>query len=161
MHIWTLERWKRYIDSSGISLQSRIRVISDSGINEDLKQSCRNFILWVKAEYYFPVPLCVKIKKQPVLKTQDGEGAVGTFWEPTDNTTLPYIRIAVGDYPELLEAEGRDDAIATILTVIAHEMTHYFQWLNAIPLTDRGRERQAVQYSHFIIHEYSSTREHP
>ena len=161
MHIWTLERWKRHMDSSRVSPRSRVRIVFDKGINEELKQACRDFVVWVKAEYYFPVPLCVRIKKQRILGTQDSDEAVGTFWEPVDHTTLPHIRVAVGDYSEILKELGRDDAIATILTVIAHEMTHYFQWINAIPLTERGRERQAVQYSHFVIDEYALTREHP
>ena len=72
MHIWTLERWKRHIASSRILPQSRVRVVFDHGINEDLKRACRDFVLWAKAEYYFPIPLCVKVKKQPVLRREDG-----------------------------------------------------------------------------------------
>ena len=161
MHIWTIERWKRYASPELITPKSRIQLRCDENTNEDLKLACRCFIQWVKKEYYFPIPLCVHLKKQVLLKTKDGETAVGTFFEPTDNSALPYIRIATGDYPDLLDSMGRDDAIATILTVIAHEMTHYFQWLNALPLTERGRERQAAQYSHFILDEYSQTRAHP
>ena len=161
MHIWTIERWKRYASPELITPKSRIQLHCDKNTNEDLKLACRHFIQWVKKEYYFPIPLCINLKKQALLKTKDGGTAVGTFFEPTDDSVLPHIRIATGDYPDLLDSLGRDDAIATILTVIAHEMTHYFQWINALPLTERGRERQATQYSHFILDEYSQTREHP
>ena len=161
MHIWTIERWKRYASPELITPKSRIQLHCDKNTNEDLKLACRHFIQWVKKEYYFPIPLCINLKKQALLKTRDGGTAVGTFFEPTDDSVLPHIRIATGDYPDLLDSLGRDDVIATILTVIAHEMTHYFQWINALPLTERGRERQSTQYSHFILDEYSQTRAHP
>ena len=161
MHIWTIERWKRYASMELITPKSRIQLHCDKNTNEDLKLACRHFIQWVKKEYYFPIPLCINLKKQALLKTRDGGTAVGTFFEPTDDSVLPHIRIATGDYPDLLDSPGRDDAIATILIVIAHEMTHYFQWINALPLTERGRERQAAQYARFILDEYSQTRAHP
>ncbi|MCE0554415.1 hypothetical protein LQK80_24240 [Bacillus thuringiensis] len=44
---------------------------------------------------------------------------------------------------------------------IAHELTHYFQWINDIRLTRIGYERQATAYSGYIIDEYKETREHP
>ncbi|EOO25981.1 hypothetical protein ICM_00435 [Bacillus cereus BAG1X2-3] len=44
---------------------------------------------------------------------------------------------------------------------IAHELTHYFQWINDIKLTRIGYERQATTYSGYIIDEYKETREHP
>ena len=161
MHIWTIERWKRYASPELITPKSRIQLHCDKNTNEDLKLACSHFIQWVKKEYYFPIPLCINLKKQALLKTRDEGTTVGTFFEPTDDSVLPHIRIATGDYPDLLDSLGRDDAIATILTVIAHEMTHYFQWINALPLTERGRERQAAQYARFILDEYSQTRAHP
>ena len=91
----------------------------------------------------------------------DGSFATGTFFEPSCYGRSSYIRIAVGDYGELASEIGRDDALATILTDVAHELTHYFQWINNLRLTDRGRERQAGQYARFIMNEYAQTREHP
>lgn len=91
----------------------------------------------------------------------DGDIAVGTFFEPAAYSITPYIRAAVGDYDELLASHGRDNAVATILMVIAHEMTHYFQWINDITITEIGRERQASRYARLILDEYAQTREHP
>jgi len=161
VHIWTIERWKRYVPPQLITSKSHIHLLCDKNTNGDLKVACHHFIQWAKKEYYFPIPLHVKLKNQVLLKTKDGGTAVGTFFEPDAYSALPYIKVATGDYPDLLDSLGRDDALATILTVVAHEMTHYFQWINALPLTERGRERQATQYSHFILDEYSQTREHP
>jgi len=56
---------------------------------------------------------------------------------------------------------GRDNALASILMSIAHELTHYFQWINNLPLTLMGEERQATIYARYIIDEYAETRGHP
>ena len=56
---------------------------------------------------------------------------------------------------------GKDNALASILLSLAHELTHYYQWINNIQLTPTGRERQATKYANYIIDEYASTREHP
>ena len=86
---------------------------------------------------------------------------VGTFFEPFLSSDEPHIRIATGDYNELENEVGKDNALASILLSLAHELTHYYQWINNIQLTPVGRERQAARYANYIIDEYASTREHP
>ena len=56
---------------------------------------------------------------------------------------------------------GKDSALTAILSTIAHELTHYFQWINALKLTPIGQERQATNYARYILDEYAETREHP
>lgn len=73
----------------------------------------------------------------------------------------PYIRVAAGDYEELLKHYGKDNALAAILLTIAHELTHYFQWINDINLTKIGMERQPTSYAQYILEEYKGIREHP
>lgn len=161
MHIWTIQKWINHVPKTYICEKSYIRIRSDKGIDVDLKTACRNFVLWAKKEYYFPLPIRIYLKSQETFRAFDGDDVVGAFFEPSDYLSLPYIKVATGDYLKMVDLYGRDDAIATILTVIAHEMTHYFQWVNGLSLTDRGRERQAIQYSHFILAEYAETRDHP
>jgi hypothetical protein len=73
----------------------------------------------------------------------------------------PYVRIATGDYQMLLKKWGKDNALNAILKCIAHKLTHYFQWINELKLTDIGTERQANQYSRLILDEYFNVRETP
>lgn len=91
----------------------------------------------------------------------DGEYVSAIFFNPYDKFTEPYIRVSTGNYEELLAKLGQDNALANILSTIAHELTHYFQWINDIQLTEIGCERQARAYSEFILDEYAETREHP
>lgn len=101
------------------------------------------------------------MKESYQIKAKNGELVSATFFGPFDKMTEPYIRVATGDYEEMLIQKGKDDALAAILGSIAHELTHYFQWINDIQLTEIGEERQAKAYAGFILDEYKETREHP
>ena len=154
MHIWTISNWEHYLDNSG-NRRTGLRFKYESSVDDEVKEACKHFANWLRSEYYFPLRVPVYIKGEIHIKTMDGDKAVGTFFEPFDYSVEPYIRIATGDYKELKRVMGKDDAIASIFLSIAHELTHYYQWINNLPLTDIGRERQATRYSHFIVDEYS------
>jgi len=115
----------------------------------------------LRAEYYFPVRIIVYVKEAERIRAKDGDHVVGTFFEPYSYYDEPYIRIATGDYEELLSKNGKDNALASILISLAHELTHYYQWINNLQLTSMGRERQASRYARYIIDEYATIREHP
>ena len=55
---------------------------------------------------------------------------------------------------DLCHKWGKDSALTAILSTIAHELTHYFQWINALKLTPIGQERQATNYARYILDEY-------
>lgn len=101
------------------------------------------------------------IKSSARVKSMYGDMVCGTFFRPADRNVEPYIRIATGDYPILAEKRGHDNALASYIWTIAHELTHYFQWLNDLPLTLIGEERQATNYANRILDEYANTRDHP
>lgn len=69
--------------------------------------------------------------------------------------------MSTGDYPELLEKRGKDNALASILITMFHELSHYYQWLNDLNLTLIGEERQATIYEKKRISDYAETRDHP
>ena len=86
----------------------------------------------------------------------------GTFWFIEDDfKQQPYIRIAAGDYYDMCNKWNKDRALTAILLTIAHELTHYFQWINTIKLTPIGQERQATSYARYILDDYSETRDRP
>lgn len=133
----------------------------DKGIDSEVHRCCKEFGKWLRTEYFFPMKIPVYIKNKPFIKAMDGELVAGTFFAPYDYNEEPYIRIAAGDYSCLLKERGKDNALAAILYAIAHELTHYYQWINGSHLTERGKERQATNYSRLIVSEYAETREHP
>ncbi len=160
MHIWTINKWEKNlkdIENRRVGLYFRF----EKTVNPEVREACIRFAKWLRYEYYFPLRVPVYVKAKKSVKTKTGENVIGIFFEPFSCLDEPYIKIAVGDYDELKKEIGRDAALATILCSIAHEITHYYQWINNIQLTEIGRERQATQYSRFIVDEYSTTCEHP
>lgn len=161
MHIWTFEKWKKYINVDENGHRFGLRLRFDKGVDTEVKRACKEFAKWLRIEYVFPKRVVVYIKSSCQIKALDGELVSGTFFGPYDYCHEPYIRIATGDYSELLNELGKDNALAAILYSLAHELTHYFQWINHLSLTEIGEERQAKFYSKYIIREYSETKEHP
>lgn len=159
MAIWKKEDWKK-IYGDGVC-RAGLRLRPDCGVHPEVKRACKDFCRWLRSEYTFPVRVPIYLKAYKKLRTTDGDLAFGTFFEPDDRNDEPYIRIAVGDYPELLRKYGRDNALATILHTLAHELAHYFQWINAVTLTPTGAERQAGKEAAYIMDLYRQTREHP
>lgn len=100
-------------------------------------------------------------EREKYIQSMDGEMVYGTFFQPYSKTDEPYIRIATGSYTENLIKLGRDKALALILETMAHELTHYFQWINDIKLTETGYERQASSYATYILDEYASVVDQP
>ena len=160
MHIWTTDRWRKFFADMP-DRRTGIRIRVEPSVDDEVKSACKNFVRWLRSEYDFPLRVPIYVKSAHYLTSLDGEKAVGTFFEPFDYSVEPYIRIATGDYRTLKQSIGRDNALASILLTIAHELTHYYQWINRIELTAVGMERQAARYAHDIVDEYAATREHP
>lgn len=157
-HIWTIQKWHEYYDDSH---RSGLRFVIQKGVDDEVRRACKEFGVWLRREYYFPKRVPVYVKNSKRIKARDGDMCTGIFWGSEDRDDEPYIRAAAGDYYELLEKWGKDNALGAILGTIAHELMHYFQWINNIKLTPIGEERQATRYQGFIIDEYAETREHP
>jgi hypothetical protein len=161
MQLWTLTKWKKYYASNEKNTRVGLRVKYDKEVNEEVKRACKEFCNWLRENYCFPIRVPIYIKSAKRIKAMDGEYVSATFFEPKDRDDEPYIRISTGDYEDMLKRRGKDNALAAILCSISHELTHYYQWINDIQLTEIGAERQAKSYANFILDEYAETREHP
>ena len=160
MHIWTLDNWK-YNFTNIQSRRSGLRIRFTSDVNPEVREACLKFGKWLRMEYFFPIRVPVYVKGKKYIQSMDGEMVYGTFFQPYSKTDEPYIRIATGSYTENLIKLGRDEALALILETMAHELTHYFQWINDIKLTETGYERQASSYATYILDEYASVVDQP
>lgn len=160
MHIWTLEKWKKYyFDDSQHRRGLRLRF--ESSVDTEVKRAIKEFCIWLRQEYYFPKRIVVYIKNERRITAKDKDLVCATFFEPINRMDEPFIKLATGDYYELVKNDNNDNALAALLYSLTHELTHYFQWINDINLTEIGFERQATAYSKLILYEYSMSREHP
>ncbi|MFE4243802.1 hypothetical protein [Peribacillus butanolivorans] len=111
-------------------LRSGLRVRCEQGVNSRVRQACLNFAIWLRINKKFPIRCVVYIKKDYQIKTLDTKEMVSaTFFAPYDKDVEPYIRVATGDYEELVSERGEEDAVFAILNSMAHEIIHYQQWI--------------------------------
>jgi len=146
-HIWTIENWEQNIDFMEEGHRTGFRLRFDSGIDPEVRRACKEFAAFLRKEYFFPLRVVAYIKNKKKIRAMDGDLVYGTFWSM--------------DYLDLCDKWGKDSALTAILLTIGHELTHYFQWINALELTPIGMERQATKYARYVLDDYAETREHP
>ncbi|MCY9141302.1 hypothetical protein [Peribacillus frigoritolerans] len=138
-----------------------LRIRSEPGVHPEVRRACLEFGQWLRKEFEFPIRVVIYLKNDYRIKSQvDKELVTGTFFGPFDKAEEPYIRIATGDYLELLEEIGQDDALATILGTFAHELGHYYQWIDD-ELDDEEAEEGAENNKEYMLDLYAQTRDHP
>lgn len=161
MNIWESRNWENYIDKEKKESRSGLRLRFQKGVDSEVRRACIEFAKWLRSEYEFPIRVPIYLKASEYVKTQSGELVSAKILQPYDINVEPYITIATGDIKEIIDLDGKDTGLASVLGSIAHELTHYFQWINGIELTEEQSERQTKYYRKRIILLYSQTREHP
>ena len=154
--LWNMNDWYNILDYENSRYRYGLRLRFDKGINPSLRNECLRFAAWLRQEYDFPIRIPIYFKNKKCLICLDGDTAYGTCFLPDTYNKEPYIRIAVGDYDDLCSDWGEWDATLSILRTIAHELTHYYQWINGVRLTEKDEERQATRISKLIIEYYLS-----
>ena len=148
MDIWTIERWQRVLPED---CRKGLRTRFDQDISLEIKEYCRLMCRWLQYYWEYPMRIPIYFKNKEFLEASDGDKCYAIFFAPYNHSQEPYIKIAVGDYEARVKKWGKEKAIANSLLDIPHELTHYFQWINDIQLTDVGRERQANRYARTIL----------
>ncbi|MFP5110654.1 hypothetical protein ACSU6B_28700 [Neobacillus sp. C211] len=139
-----------------------LRIRCEQCVHPEVRRACLEFGKWLRKEFEFPIRVVVYLKKDYEIKSQaDNELVSGTFFGPFDKNEEPYIRIATGDYLELLEEDGQDNALAAILGTIAHELGHYYQWIDDLELDDEEAEEEAENEREYMLDLYAQNRDHP
>ena len=159
MDLWTTIKWKHYYKNGEHRMGIRARY--EKGVDCEVRRAINECICWLRETYEFPKRINLYVKSAKRIKAMNGESVCGTFFRPADRNVEPYVKISTGDYPELLEKRGKDNALASILLTLLHEISHYYQWLNDLDLTLIGEERQASVYADKRIRDYAETRDHP
>ena len=156
--LWECNDWSEYVSDG---CRKGIRLRFEKGIDPEVKRASIKFINWIRTQYEFPMRVPIYFKASKTITSMDGEEVSATFFGPYDKTQEPYIRISVGDYEDLLKKMDQDNALAAILGSIAHELSHYFQWLKDFDFTEAKMERQALYYAKAIIDDYAEITDHP
>ena len=156
--LWECKDWSVFIN---VDRRKGIRLCFDEEVDAEVKRACKEFVCWLRKRYEFPVRVPIYFKSCKSIIARNGEIASASFFGPYDKEEEPYIRIAVGDYQEMLSERGKDNALAANLGAIAHELSHYFQWIKDCNFDEEKMERQAKYYASEILYDYAETRDHP
>lgn len=73
---------------------------------------------------------------------------------PYNKNEEPYIRMATGDFEELVSERGEENAIYAILECMAHEIIRYRQWLENPDMDAEKAETEAERESTNLVDEY-------
>lgn len=148
MDIWQAKRWKKVLPED---CRRGLRTRFDPDISPEIKAYCKEMCKWLQYYWDFPMRVPIYFKNREFIRAADGDKCAAIFSGPYNHSEEPYIRIALGDYEKITKKWGKDRAIANTLRCIPHELTHYFQWINDIRLTEIGEERQATVYARAIL----------
>jgi hypothetical protein len=133
-----------------------IRIRCEKDVHPEVRRACLEFAKWLRSEFEFPIRVAAYLKKDYKIKSQvDKELVSGTFFGPFNKNEEPYIRLATGDYIELLEEIGQDNALASILGTFVHELGHYYQWIDDLELDDEEAEEGAENNREYMLNLYA------
>ena len=152
--IWMSKKWVKNPKINISGRRTGLRMRYENNVSPEIKNLFKEMASWIRQRFFFPVRVPVYIKSKRRIKSKDGDLCVSTSLWPYDYAEEPYIRIATGDYEELVKERGKLQANIAILLPLLHELTHYFQWINSEKLTLIGEERQASRYANDLMEEY-------
>lgn len=133
-------------------LRTGLRLRSEPGVDLEVRIVCINFCKWLRTQMEFPIRVVIYLKKDDQIKNRTTKEMVtATFFAPYEKDVEPYIRIATGDYKDLIRERGKIDALYAMLESIAHELCHYQQWLEDKELGEEEAEEKGSQ----LVDEYA------
>lgn len=129
-----------------------IKIVIKPTVNKFVSNEINKFGNWLIKNYDFPKQVMVDVTgAEFVYNSITMEKAVGTFFGPFENSELfPYIRLATGDFFQLVAETSKEIAIKKVLNTFAHEIQHYYQWLDEVPYDEDDAEYGAEE----LVEEY-------
>lgn len=137
-------------------MRAGLRIRGEHG-HPVVRRAVIRYAVWLREVFEFPIRVPVYLRPEGMLITLGGHEATATFFAPWDRDVEPYIRIATGDYPDMRRQRGRDNALASILCSVSHEVVHYRQWVETGDIWERGVARRASA----LVDRYAKTVDRP
>ena len=106
-----------------------IKIVYDDGVDQYVKDVIYNFCRNLERNYQFVVPLNIYVVNKPHLDNEAGDKSVcayGSPWKLSERGA--YIKMAVGDYDDLVRERGRYDAVFAILEPLSDKIIIYLTW---------------------------------
>jgi hypothetical protein len=121
-----------------------LRIRCEQGVHADVRKVCLQFAKWLRENFEFPIRVVIYLKRAYQIRNRYTKELVSaTFFAPFEKDVESYIRIATGDYEELLGQLGEESALLSYLYSIGHELGHYYQWIDDTELDEDEADNNA------------------
>ncbi len=144
---FTAQKLHRTVERKGLFLHIHPH------IHPFIRREVLLFGKWLRLNYQFPIRVHIHIPNARRVLSHDGDLCYGICFIPVDPNESISVYIA-GGYKDIGELQNLQNFTWTTLGTLAHELGHYFQYINQIELTTRGKEWQATYYANRILSEY-------
>lgn len=121
---------------SNVLVRKGLRLKIEESVQLELKTAFKDYAKWLRKEYDFPIRVIVYIKARKTIRISNSEEVSALFFAPFCKEEEPYIRIATGNYEELVEEFGEEGAVFSTLNSLSHELQHYYQWIDDAELDE-------------------------
>lgn len=144
MIFWIEKKYKNEYINSAHATGIRYKFIDY--VDEITKNEIKNFICYIRKQYYFPIRLNISLYNYESFKHEDGHKYYGIFYDG-DNSKKIYPKINIA-----AKTTNRNP-VEDIIFAIAHEITHYYQWyfLEDKNRTHRSLEIEANKWAAYIL----------
>jgi hypothetical protein len=136
-----------------MKLRTGLQIRGNRG-NKEVKKAVVLFAKWLRKKYEFPIRVAVYLLPGEIFTTLDGKKVVASFRWP-DKGDAVCIRLATGDFFDLCNEMGKDEAVESVLLSFARQIVRYQNWCKTGKCTDQGVSRR----SNKMLEEYCKSTE--
>lgn len=137
-------------------MRSGLRIKGQRG-HPIVREALIRYARWLRKKYEFPIRVPVYLYPSKTIITMHGEHVTASFFAPFSRDVEPFIRIATGDFPDLVAVRSIDDVLASYIVSLSHELVHYFQWIE----TGDIHEYKVIQKARKMLLDYALEVDHP
>ena len=152
MIFWIDKEHKNDYKDSSIASGIRYKLHNyGNDFEESTIENIKNFIAFLRKNYYFPIRLNVLFCNTESFKHHiDNHIYYGAFYGMDDERRKVYPRISIAAKTE------KDNTLEDVFFTLVHEITHYYQWyfLEEDKRTDRSLEIEANKWAKYIVNLY-------
>lgn len=74
--LWTSNNWNEYISEKS---RPGIRLKFDKNVDPEVKRACKQYVNWLRTQYYFPIRVPIYLKSSCEIISCAGEKASASF----------------------------------------------------------------------------------
>lgn len=120
-------------------------------VDPHLRSIIVEFIGWMRSNYVFVHRVAIYIREQYMSKQRNENDFSASFIAPFCKDDDPFIRVNLAN--RQLDTENIENLRYSVLISIAHEITHYFQWIADREFSESEAEQNADQMVEQFIDE--------